>query len=574
MTESLVGVPMLRSANLGAVTATGVGTASKTVGGEGTRVRQQRQIRGLRSIAMASLGVALVASVAASVATLRGKKARSGAVAVLAERAKGECAKSAECNAGDGAADPRVCRAGKCVALRTSVCEVLAEPGDANDDRTIWIGAMFPRTGAEGDSFGRADINAVELARRDFLETTRGIPGHGADDAPRPLGVIACDDTKDEKGSARHLASDVGVPAVIGFRTSQESIELSRDVFVPQGLFVASVDHSAQVTQVPQPRDGPRLVWRTVPSSTLSTIPAARLVSDLLEPRLRKAGIVTAASPMRVAFLRQNNQYGLATAEVMGKNLSFNGRPAHANGESFVQLVYEQAKASAPRPDFAVIVSQLLALAPHAILYAGEDELVSTVFAPVERDWPAKAPRPYWVSVSPLVGDSFFAFLGTNVERRRRFFGITTPETSPANAQLAMHYSSELGDKVTVNDTPASAYDAAYLLAYAAVVAGDAPLTGRILAGSLPRLSPPGEPIEVGPTHIFEAIQTLARGGNIDLVGAETTLDFDLATGEPTVEMVVQCAGVDARGAVSAAIESGVVFDPATGKLRGELACP
>lgn len=44
-TESLVGVPMLRVPLANAVTETGLGSTSKTIGGE-TRVRQERQIRG------------------------------------------------------------------------------------------------------------------------------------------------------------------------------------------------------------------------------------------------------------------------------------------------------------------------------------------------------------------------------------------------------------------------------------------------------------------------------------------------------------------------------------------------
>ena len=573
---SQIGVPMLRSASVSAVTGTGIGTTSKTIGGDGTRVRQARQIRGLRAIALGAVGIALVASVAAAVTAVRGKLAKGGggdAGTIGAAASAGECVKSAECNAADAGGSARVCRKGKCVKLATDRCEVLAEPGDANDDRTFWLGVMFPRTGADGDNFGRNATNAVDLARRDFEETTRGIPSHSVDGAPRPFAILACDDVEEGRASALHLVEDVGVSAVVGFKSSTEAIELARDIFVPRGVMVLATNPSAQVTQVPQPREGPRLVWRTSPVNTLSARSAARVVSEVIEPRLRGSGTVTDAEPMRVVFLRQKNQYGLSMAEAIAKDLSFNGRTAIANGDNFTQLVYDDPNLPSSRPDYRGVVEQLLRIAPHVVLYAGQEELVDQVFGPVEQARRSSGRRPYWVSVTNLLGKPLFTLMGKNAERRRRFFGVSAPENSSANAQLAMHYSSEFA-KIDVNDTPAPSYDAAYVAAYAAYVAGEGPMTGSALASALARLVPPGTPIDVGPTHIFEAIEALRRGANIDLAGACTKLDLDAKTGETNTEVMVQCFGVDPRGFASDAIESGLAFDAVNASLRGELHCP
>ncbi len=568
--ESLVGVPMLRVANLSALTGSGLGTTSKTITGQ-TRVRQAREIRGLRSLVLASLGIAMVASVAAGVAVVRGKKGKGAAAkASAAAVAAGGCAKSAECNEGDGGKAPRVCRKGKCVALATDRCEVLAEPGDANDDRTFWIGAMFPTSGADGESFGRAYVNALELMRRDFVSTTRGIPSQDPRGPSRPIGIVACDDSHDERPSALHLTEDVEAQAVVGFRTSQEAIDLARDVFVPHGTFVAvAVGQSAQVTLVPQPREGPRLVWRTTPVGTLRAIPAAHLVSDLIEPRLRKAGIVSDMNPMRVAVILPKSQYGLSIGEALRKVLAFNGRPAIANGEAFAQLTFDFQDPTRPNPDFASIVRELIERAPNVVLYAGEDELVSTVFVPVERGWKAKE-RPDWISLTNLGGPELFTLLRSDSSLRQRIFGVSTPEATPANAQLALHYSSEFS-RMTVSDTPAASYDAAYAIAYSAYAAGDGPLSGAGLAAALARLLPPGVPIEVGPTHIFEGIESLRAGHNIDLVGANTTLDFDPATGETSTDWLIQRAGLDRRRGTVSATESGVFFDARTKTLQGSL---
>ncbi len=573
--ESVVGVPMLQARVTGAaVTASGVGTSS-TVGG-GTRVRQQRQIMGLRKVVMASLGVALVASAAAAGVTIRNRRARSTATAVAASSnasiagASGGCVKNTECGNGELCNGERH----RCVALATDRCIVMAEPGDVENERTIWIGAMFPTTGPEAELYGVPSTNAVNLVRRDFIEATRGIPSHTGDRAPRPFAVVACNDVADEKESARHLVEDVGITAVIGFKSSSEAIELSRDFFLPRKVLVATVSSSAQVTKVPQPSDGPRLIWRTTAVSTQNAVPAAHLVSDLLEPRLRASGNVSALEPIRVAFARPRSQYGLSMAEAIADSLSFNGRPARSNGENFAQLVYDDDPyAPGAAPDYDAMVAQLIKLTPQVIIYADQERLVANVIAPVERAWPAKARRPYWVSVTDLAGKELFAFLGKDAERRRRFLGVSTPETSPANAQLAMHYSSEF-TKMTPNETPAAAYDAAYLVAYAAYAAGDAPPTGSALAGAITHLVPPGNAIDVGPTHIFEVIEALRGGANVDLGGANTRLDFDLASGETTVDWVIQCVGVDMRGVANDAVESGVTYDPTKGTLRGELRCP
>jgi ABC-type branched-subunit amino acid transport system substrate-binding protein len=274
---------------------------------------------------------------------------------------------------------------------------------------------------------------------------------------------------------------------------------------------------------------------------------------------------------MRVAFVRPKSQWGLSMGEVLAKSLSFNGRPALANGEDFIQLVYDDPSAADARPDYTAIVARLVETAPHVVLYAGQDELGDNVLVPAERAWRERRHRAQWVGLNGLVGADLLSFIGKDAERRKRFYGLSTPETSAANSQLAAHYTAEFS-QMSVNDTPAAAYDAGYLVAYAATVIGREAAAGPALATAIGRLVPKGAPVDVGPTHIFEAIEVLRRGENIDLEGANTKLDFDLATGESPVDWVVQCVGLNASGA-SDAIESGLRFDSAEGRLRGTLRC-
>jgi ABC-type branched-subunit amino acid transport system substrate-binding protein len=277
---------------------------------------------------------------------------------------------------------------------------------------------------------------------------------------------------------------------------------------------------------------------------------------------------------MRVAFVRPKSGYTLPIAEAFLANLSFNGKSAIANGDDFRQIVFADPSDQAVTPDWASVVSQIVAMRPHAIVFVGEDELVPDVFAPVERAWPKGEPRPTWISTTNLRGAPLFTFIGKDAERRKRFFGISEPSNTPANARLAMRYTAEFGDKMTTNDTPTPAYDAIYLLAYAAYVVGDDVVTGSSLARGIARLVPPGPSIDVGPTHIFEVIDALKKDGNVDLNGAGYPLDFDFATGESPATFVVQCVRVDARGAANDALDSGLTWDASTKKLRGTLRCP
>ena len=114
----------------------------------------------------------------------------------------------------------------------------------------------------------------------------------------------------------------------------------------------------------------------------------------------------------------------------------------------------------------------------------------------------------------------------------------TPPTATPTNAKFTMRYNEVFSPKVTMATSPASPYDAYYLLAYAAVAAGDGPLDGPSLSRAIPRLLPPGDPLDVGSTGIFTAAAALRAGKNVDLAGAYGRLDFDVAT-DPNTDLIL-----------------------------------
>jgi hypothetical protein len=127
---------------------------------------------------------------------------------------------------------------------------------------------------------------------------------------------------------------------------------------------------------------------------------------------------------------------------------------------------------------------------------------------------------------------------------------------------------------LTPTTAPQPSYDAFYILAYATYALGDEPITGPALSRAIGRLLPPGRELDVGPSHIFEGLQTLRSGGNLDLVGAMGSLDFDPSTGEAPVDYAILCCGVDADGRASGSVESGLIYETRSAKLTGTMRCP
>jgi branched-chain amino acid transport system substrate-binding protein len=516
------------------------------------------------------LGWALVAVGAAAVAGALSLRPSHGVTPTSGVARPGGCSTSARCSEQLGEA--AICRkeTGSCAKLASEDCHVSAAPGDATNDTTIWIGTMFPLTGDDAKGYGTREFRAVDLARADFAQMLAGANArpHGG----RPLALVACDDAADPQRALHHLVDDVGVPAVIGFRSSNEVIEAATSTLVPRGIMgVAALNTSPMITSLPRSPGGPRMIWRTTFSAAEMALPIAQIVPDLLEPELRaQKGALAKGEPLRVVLLRQDDAAGLGFADVLYHALNFNGHPALENESSYKELVYVPGGDAAKLDGLA---DSLVAFAPHVVIHFGGDEPFMAVVQRVEKAWPAGSARPRYLKAGALAPD-VVAFIGGSAERRHRFLGLTSESTTEANARFVARYNAAYADHVTRTFSPNSSYDAFYLVAYAALALGDAPVTGVALSGAVSRLVPPGRPIDVGPSAIFDGMNELASGQNIDLNGATGLLDFDLATGDAPVDLAVICADVDARGVSTNVRESGLVYEGASRSLRGAVRCP
>ena len=525
-----------------------------------------RKRRASPLVAAAGVGVVLaLALVGRKLFVAAGPLAPAGSSS-SASSAPPECATARACIEAHGG-EAWACRASdhRCVPLKSEDCTPLFDPKDLTADDTIWLGAMFPTKGPLAEAFGTMNVNGVDLARREVAQATRALDGQsGALRVPR-LALVACDDSQEPMRAARHLVDDVGVPAIMGFRSGQELVDVAGALLIPRGVVsVASLTANPVITRVPQPAS-PRLVWRTTFSLDGVALGIARVVEEVLEPRA-KAGVA------RVALVRGDSVGDQAFAETLYKNLRYNGKSATDNGHDYKEITL------AAQPEASAIehaADELAQLAPtFALVEVGGDASVALVAA-VEKRWKT-GPRPVYVLASDST-ELFAPYLGKSVDRRRRLFAMHSLSNSTANARFVIRYNSAHTDQVTRTINPGVSYDAFYLLAYATFAQSrDAkgPVTGASIARAIARLTPPGRPIEVGPTNIFEALTALSAGEHIDLHGVESGLDFDLATGEAPSDFALLCPGVDREGSAQEDVESGVVFHAATRKISGALKCP
>jgi Protein kinase domain len=529
--------------------------------------RPARRLR--RVIAIAALGVGALAG--AFFFGWRARPRAPGDVATVAPP-KG-CTASRACTAANGGR-PSICRHddGVCVALEAEGCHVLAGPGDVEDDATIWVGAMFPETGPDATVYGLASMQVVDLARRDFAEVASGLPPARPGGPRRPLAVVACDDAASPARAAAHLVDDLHVPAVLGFARSKEVIDLADTLFLPKGVLALASNTASMLRSIPHPAGQPRLVWRTTTSADMKIPAVAALLSEVLEPALRRAQVLPGPrAPIRVAVALMNNASGLSYSDLCVSQLHYNGKTVAENGDAFRIVGFADATDDEERRRVEERAGEeLAAFRPHVVIEAGT--FGAAGIAALERSWPAgERFRPRYV-LAELTTPEILKLVRARPDLRTRLFGVDASTSAPS-VKLALHENEALGTHEIPQTVHGAPYDAFYTLAYAIAASGDAAPTGPSLARALARLVPPGEPIEVGPAGIYPALHALASGRSIDLEGTTTTLDFDPETGDASADFTVYCIGaagpVDARSVV----DSGLVFRARAGKLEGTLGC-
>ena len=443
---------------------------------------------------------------------------------------------------------------------------MLAEKGDVENDATLWIGAMYPKRDKD---YGKRAGLAVDLARRDFAGLTGGLPPLPPSTKPRPVGVVLCDDTEAPERPATHLVDELGVPVILGFARSKEVLDLATSMFVPKGVLALASNTASMLVDIPREKGEPRLVLRVTTSADMINRPKAALIEDVFTPMMRKRpGAMRPDEPLRIAIVRVDNASGMSHADRLLTALRLGGANTDARGEPIRQFIVKDdlAKDSAAA-DLDGVADSIATFAPHVVLEAG---VRGNIFLAVEKRWSPRVPfKPFYVYSGALNEEPLLELAQKYPSARSRLLSVDTAANT-ARAKFVVHHNETFPEKITPYEAVSAPYDAFYLVAYAAIALGSEPVTGKSLARAMSRLLPPGDPIDVGPSGIYPAIKALHAGKNIDLVGAQTSLDFNPETGDPTVDVAVYC--LDAKR--QATVEAGLVYRAKTGKLEGSLRLP
>ncbi len=482
-----------------------------------------------------------------------------------------QCAVNADCTRRGGEFAASICRSDHtCVSLKSPECKTLV--GSFADEHAFVFGSVLPTAGPD-DATGRAIEDAIELAVRDFQQTSNGLPPAPGSSARRPLAFVGCNDGSSAQQAvtaAKHLV-DVGIPAIIGAAFSGITITVATEVTIPRGaLLISPSATSTALTDL----DDHGLLWRTSPSDVFQA-EALALFVPRVETAVRSALGLGQGTSIKLAIVHKGDAYGSGLAKALEKKLVLNGAPVLdvANKDDYLRFDYgnpDDPKSSSPR--YADAVKAVLAMAPHVVLVFGTNEGVTEVFRPIEAGWGNMPYRARFLfSDGGLVNDLWDGIAGDD-GLRQRVLGTAPGTDNILFKAFREEYLTQFSDGSSPDVFGAAGgYDAAYLLAYAAVASRAAKPTGAALAAGLAHTVPPGTAIDVGTEPINAAFPVLQAGGQIDFDGASGPLDFDVKTGEAPSDIQIWCLPKDDKGKATSGTDSGLFYDASSSSLRGKI---
>ncbi|MEW5851636.1 MAG: hypothetical protein AB2A00_22795 [Myxococcota bacterium] len=470
---------------------------------------------------------------------------------------------------------PFICRKSDslCVPLTTSECDVvLGDNAEIANDNTVFFGSILPIRGVD-ESTGQPLLNSVELARQDFKQTTSGLPAATPGGTPRPIVFVACND-EDALGAAEHLSNTVQVPAIVGPAFSGVTLDVANNVTVPAGTLVLSPSATSPAITGIQDNG---LVWRTSPPDSLQAV-AVNALASVFEQQVRTQLGLAQGDQIKLGLAFKGDGYGQGLANELFNILRFNGLSVADNGNNYRQYNYGDPDDNDPVPSYDEKATQIIGFQPHVILLIGTNEAVTEMFTRIENNWPSGLPyRPRYVLTDGGKIPEIIQLTANDATVRNRVLG-TVPGTKNANYdRFRLNFTSNESSLPYQGTDPdvfgtAGAYDALYLLAYAAVAVGE-PVTGPRLVEGLKRMVGGGTVINAGAAQINDAFTAVAAAdGRIDFNGASGPLDFNTDTGEATSDIQVWCVSVSSGSGAFATTD--YYYNAATGQMAEYSATP
>jgi ABC-type branched-subunit amino acid transport system substrate-binding protein len=482
----------------------------------------------------------------------------------------GECTTNRECSdraaaenlgvGGDGSDEAAaVCikPEGRCQKLLSEDCRSFT--GDYLEDRAILLGSLFSIKGTQAaTNVPRQQAAALAIEQ---INAVGGVPS--SEDEPRPLVMIHCDESTNLVRAAEHLVKALGVPAIVGPNTSQDTIDVSTQVTVSAGTVVITPTAVASSIVSLNDKD---LTWLMVPADVQR---APLMIAQIgeLETQLKAD---RALSAVKLGIVFRDDALGIGTRTSLNELvLNEKGLTDPVNLGNHVEIDGYEGTAT----DQSDLVSKYVDFAPDIIVLAGTAEAVSKFLVPLEAEWTAPL-RPHYILIdSTKVPELLMAATNDEDLRSRvRGTGITPGpggKDTPAEAYNGFKIDYDVrypGGSSTISGM-GPAHDAAYAIGLALAATRDQPVSGKSIAAGLRQLAGGSTKFTTLGPNLLPAFQKLGTGAGITAVGSFGALDWDEdgAVKGGTLEM--WCIGGTAAKPVFQS--SGLFFDILTGEQSG-----
>jgi branched-chain amino acid transport system substrate-binding protein len=461
-----------------------------------------------------------------------------------------------------------------CVSLTSTDCSQVVGQYTAED--VVLVGALLPLTGPH-QSTGLAIQQGVRLAVGDLLP---GLPPLGDGGLPRALAVVFCDESDNLQRAANHLTNELGAQIILGTGESASTRTIATSVTSTGGEFLISPRATADLSAFA----GTGLVWRTCPGDGLEAAAISDLVQGIVAPALQaQYGLAR----VKVAVV---HAVDVESTDIDARIVAAFGAGNADAGDAGIPLSWVDVNYGDPDDPnigakYTTAIGQTLASAPDLIVLVGETQAVTNVLSGIEMAWSSLAGnprRPRYVLSSATETTELLALATSNADLRGRILG-TAPGANPNDyldlRQFMIAYQTTFG----AGSSPeifgvAQAYDAVYVIAYAAAAVSKANLVGSDVTAALRRIlsADAGAPvvIDVGPDGVSTAFGAIQAGRSIALNGASAPLAFDPQRGDLATDVQVWCIAPRGGDGGMAFVSSGATYYAASRTLDGSVGAP
>lgn len=354
---------------------------------------------------------------------------------------------------------------------------------------SVRFGVLLPLSGPL-KGIGEHGKRAAEEAVAD-VNDAGGILG-------RPVELLAVDSESDPtvaRDGYRSLV-DEGIVGFVGDLVSDVSLALAPQAASDAVMMVSPASTNPRLTDMGR-RGGRKYFARTVPSDILQALVMAKILDS---PEYVDAGTV--------AILTIDNAFGVDLSAEVAANL---------DADTVATVKYDPTAAS-----FDGVIDSVFAEGPDAVAFVsvpGNERGVLDAYAATDHDVP-------WVFSAGMFGGELPSY----------YEGFYSASLSAVRTRGFFSLSQRLSDIAPLAPYAANAYDALFLMAAAAEMAGEA--SGSAIAGAIQSVSGgAGHAVSVGD---FDSVRLLADAGReMNYQGAASGVDLTDAL-EPVSSYLVE----------------------------------